>query len=141
MRAFSTIKRKSIFSFTIKRGFQFISRSFIVRTLSRRDYHELSSYSFPKNNIIGDDTYHIGLIISKKVANNAVTRNYTKRRFRHLISNVFSHYDFPKDYFYIFIIRRNALNTEFKHIYNELVTSLKKICTKNYSSTKIRSNL
>jgi ribonuclease P protein component len=96
----SRIKKKDVLS-VIKEGASYHSPSFLLKTL--------------KNPL---KTTLFAVIISKKVAKTAVSRNKNKRRVREAIKKQFK--KMPQGCFYIIMLKKDLNNSVFKEIEREI---------------------
>jgi len=65
----------------------------------------------------------VGFTVSKKIGN-AVKRNFAKRRLRALFSEI---EEFLKEGTYIFVAKKNIINSEYEYIKNSIIQALKRL--------------
>lgn len=111
-----SLKKSCEYKVTLDRGKKLVSASFVLFSFDRR----LS----PSRVEVCTESIRIGITASKKVGN-AVTRNFIKRRFRHL-SNEFLISGTP-GFDYVIIARKSAKKAEFKTLQNQLNYALGKM--------------
>ncbi len=104
-----TIKKSAEFQRVSRLGEKWVSSSFIVRLLKRKDNNPL----------------RLGLIVTKKIGN-AVVRNRMKRRFR-AIARLSDSFDRLKGYDLVLIGRASAIEREFSLMEKDFTWCLKRL--------------
>jgi ribonuclease P protein component len=69
-----------------------------------------------------EETYHFGISVSKKIGN-AVVRNKYKRQIRSIISKN----NYKKGFNCIIILRKSAIDVEYKELEKDLLTAISKL--------------
>jgi ribonuclease P protein component len=108
-----TIKKREDFVKISKSNIKFFSKNIILTCRKIEDI-----------DLIDDNIRHIGYVVTKRVGN-AVIRNKTKRRLRHILSQNKTLMD--PNFYYVIIAKSNAKNSQFCQIENDVIFCLKKI--------------
>ena len=109
-----TIKRRFDFLRMSKKSEKKFTKGFVLQK-TKRDHS--------KSKLLNKNVIRIGLTITKKLGS-AVTRNKIKRRLRHLSNEVLTNMG-KKNYDYVIIANRKALEMNYKELKEDLIKAIK----------------
>ena len=112
---YCSLKKSCEYKITLDRGKKIVSSAFVLFSLDRKRI-------CPQTEIC-PNSIRIGITASRKVGN-AVTRNFIKRRFRHLSSEFLA--SGTPGFDYVIIARKSAKEVDYKHLQNQLNYALNK---------------